>query len=156
MGTVTVPLSDEGLRKLEKLARDAQSTPEELVRGCVEEWLMRRKPRFRRGGRLCPAQERRPLPATSMIRYLTLAEVLVLHERLIDQSGGTHGVRDQNGLESAIGQPMMAFGGQDLYQTTAEKGAALAFSLVMNHPFVDGNNARGPCRNGDFSGAQRA
>jgi antitoxin FitA len=41
MGTVTVPLSDEGLRKLEKLARDAQSTPEELVRGCVEEWLMR-------------------------------------------------------------------------------------------------------------------
>jgi death on curing protein len=78
-----------------------------------------------------------------MIRYLTLEEVLVLHERLIDQSGGTHGVRDQNGLESAIGQPMMAFGGQDLYQTTAEKGAALAFSLVMNHPFVDGNKRVG-------------
>lgn len=78
-----------------------------------------------------------------MIRYLTLEEVLDLHERLIDQSGGTHGVHDQNGLESAIGQPMMAFGGHDLYQTTAEKGAALAFSLVMNHPFVDGNKRIG-------------
>jgi hypothetical protein len=41
MGTVTVPLSDAGLLKLQKLATDAKSTPEELVRACVEEWLMR-------------------------------------------------------------------------------------------------------------------
>jgi death on curing protein len=78
-----------------------------------------------------------------MIRYLTLAEVLELHERVIEQSGGTRGVHDQNGLVSAIVQPMMAFGGQDLYPTTAEKGAALAFSIVMNHPFVDGNKRVG-------------
>src|ERR1700682_5016996 len=102
-----------------------------------------RESRFRGRGRLCPAQERGPLPTTGMIRYLTLDEVLELHERLIDQSGGTHGVHDQNGLASAIVQPMMAFGGQDLYQTAAEKGAALAFSLVMNHPFVDGNKRVG-------------
>src|SRR5262245_15978052 len=77
------------------------------------------------------------------MRYLTLSEVLDLHQRVLAQSGGAAGVRDQNALDSAVVQPLMAFGGQDLYPTLVEKAAALAFSLVMNHPFVDGNKRVG-------------
>jgi death-on-curing protein len=49
------------------------------------------------------------------------------------------GVRDMNALESAIGQPSMTFEGAELYPTIVEKASALAFSLVKNHPFLDGN-----------------
>ena len=78
-----------------------------------------------------------------MTRYLTLEEVLELHRLTLEQSGGLGGVRDLGGLESALAQPQMAFGGQDLYPTLAEKAAALGFSLVCNHPFVDGNKRVG-------------
>jgi len=73
------------------------------------------------------------------MRYLTLNEILVLHQHLIDQLGGNTGVRDLSGLESALAQPRMSFGGDDLYPTVVEKAAALGFSLIKNHPFVDGN-----------------
>lgn len=65
------------------------------------------------------------------MRYLTIEEVLSLHAMVIQQSGGMAGVRDQNALDSAVAQPMMTFGGQDLYPTIADKASALAFSLVM-------------------------
>ncbi len=77
------------------------------------------------------------------MRYLTLAEVLELHRRVIEQSGGADGVRDLGGVESAVAQPQMAFGGDDLYSTIETKATALCFSLVMNHPFVDGNKRIG-------------
>ncbi len=78
-----------------------------------------------------------------MIRYLTLDEVMSLHRQILKQSGGTAGVRDLGSLKSAIAQPMMTFGGEDLYPTLVYKAAALGFSLVMNHPFVDGNKRTG-------------
>lgn len=78
-----------------------------------------------------------------MIRYLTLGEVVSLHRRLIEQSGGSHGLRDLGALESAVAQPRMSFGGEDLYPTLAAKAAALGFSLIKNHPFVDGNKRIG-------------
>ena len=78
-----------------------------------------------------------------MIRYLTLEEVLELHRLALEQAGGLPGVRDLGGLESALAQPQMAFGGQELYPSLAEKAAALGFSLVCNHPFVDGNKRVG-------------
>jgi death-on-curing protein len=78
-----------------------------------------------------------------MIRYLTLEEVLELHRLALEQSGGLAGVRDLGGLDSAVTQPQMAFGGQELYPGLAEKAAALGFSLVCNHPFVDGNKRVG-------------
>ncbi len=78
-----------------------------------------------------------------MIRYLILEEVLELHRLVLEQSGGLGGVRDLGGLESALAQPQMAFGGQELYPGLAEKAAALGFSLVCNHPFVDGNKRVG-------------
>ncbi len=77
------------------------------------------------------------------MRYLTLVEVLELHRRIIEQSGGALGVRDFGLLESAIAQPQMAFGGDDLYSSLTEKSAALGFSIIMNHPFVDGNKRTG-------------
>lgn len=78
-----------------------------------------------------------------MIRYLTLVEVLNLHRQIIQQSGGALGVRDLGALESALAQPRMTFGGEDLYPTLVDKAAAVAFSIVMNHPFVDGNKRTG-------------
>ena len=77
------------------------------------------------------------------MRYLTIEEVLELHRLVITQSGGGSGVRDPNALDSALAQPRMTFGGVNQYPTAVEKAAALGFSLVMNHPFVDGNKRIG-------------
>lgn len=73
------------------------------------------------------------------MRYLRLAEIVELHRRLIENSGGDAGLRDLRALESAAAQPQATFDGMDLYPTLQEKGAALAFSLALNHAFVDGN-----------------
>jgi death-on-curing protein len=78
-----------------------------------------------------------------MMRYLTLIEVLNLHRQIIEQSGGALGVRDLGALESALAQPRMTFGGEDLYPTLVDKAAAVGFSIIMNHPFVDGNKRTG-------------
>ncbi|MBE9128640.1 MULTISPECIES: type II toxin-antitoxin system death-on-curing family toxin [unclassified Coleofasciculus] len=78
-----------------------------------------------------------------MICYLTLVEVLNLHGQIIEQSGGALGVRELGALESALAQPRMTFGGEDLYPMLADKAAALGFSIIMNHPFVDGNKRTG-------------
>ena len=77
------------------------------------------------------------------MRYLTLAEVLDLHCRVIEQSGGADGVRELSGVESAVAQTQMTFDGDDLYPTIESKATALCFSLVMNHPFLDGNKRIG-------------
>lgn len=73
------------------------------------------------------------------MRYLTLGEVVALHHALIDASGGADGLRDLGGLESALAQPKATFDGADLYPAVVDKASALAYSLAMNHPFVDGN-----------------
>ncbi len=77
------------------------------------------------------------------MRYLTLEEIVSLHAKLIAQSGGIPGLRDRGALESAVAQPEMSFGGEDLYPTIAEKAAALGHSLVQNHCFMDGNKRVG-------------
>jgi death-on-curing protein len=74
-----------------------------------------------------------------MTEYLDGALVKEAHARLIARSGGSLGIRDEGALSSALAQPRMTFGGADLYPTLPEKAAALAFSLIQNHPFVDGN-----------------
>jgi death-on-curing protein len=76
------------------------------------------------------------------MRYLTLNDVLELYRQVIERSGGTMGIRDLGLLESALAQPRITFGGE-LYPTLVEKAAALCFSLIMNHPFVDGNKRTG-------------
>jgi death on curing protein len=77
------------------------------------------------------------------MRYLTLKEVLELHRRLTEQSGGAAGIRDAGALDSALAQPRMTFGGEELYPSVVEKASALGFSLVKNHPFIDGNKRVG-------------
>jgi len=77
------------------------------------------------------------------MRYLTLGEVVALHRRLMATTGGTSGIRDLGLLESALAQPRASFGGDDLYPGVIDKAAALGFSLVMGHPFVDGNKRTG-------------
>ncbi|NOQ22905.1 MAG: type II toxin-antitoxin system death-on-curing family toxin [Candidatus Aegiribacteria sp.] len=78
-----------------------------------------------------------------MMRYLSISEVLELHERLISSSGGPTGIRDLGALESAVNQPYVTFDQQDLYPDLVSKAAAICFSLVMNHPFLDGNKRVG-------------
>jgi death on curing protein len=78
-----------------------------------------------------------------MTRYLTRAEVLFIHQAALAANGGMPGLRDSSLLDSAVAQPEMAFGGVDLYPTVIEKAAAVGFSLMNNHPFVDGNKRVG-------------
>lgn len=73
------------------------------------------------------------------MRYLNLVEVIDLHRQIIEQSKEAMGIHDLGALESAIAQPCMVFAGEDLYPTIVDKASALGFSIVMNHPFVDGN-----------------
>ena len=77
------------------------------------------------------------------MRYLTVEEVLAIYDQIIQGTGGSAGIRDIGGLESAIAQPRMTFGGDELYPTLIEKASALGYSLIQNHPFVDGNKRTG-------------
>jgi len=71
---------------------------------------------------------------SEQVAFLTLEEVLAIHERLLDRFGGASGVRDLGLLESALYRPRTGY-----YQDLVEMAAALFESLIMNHPFVDGN-----------------
>ena len=62
-----------------------------------------------------------------------------LHNLLIDDFGGSKGVRDQGSLDGALNRPFATFDGQDLYPSVVEKAAALFESVIINHPFIDGN-----------------
>jgi len=77
------------------------------------------------------------------VRFLSLGEVLELHRRLVESSGQAPGLRDLGALESAVAQPRMTFGGRDLYPDLIAKATALGFSLIQNHPFIDGNKRVG-------------
>ena len=69
--------------------------------------------------------------------------MLDIHRHILEQSGGLAGIRDFGALESALAQPKMTFEGEDLYPTLVDKAVALAYSLINNHPFVDGNKRIG-------------
>jgi death-on-curing protein len=77
------------------------------------------------------------------MRYLSPGEVVDLHRRVPQTTGGASGIRDFGVLESAIAQAKATFDGVEFYPTLNEKAAALAFSLVLGHPFVDGNKRAG-------------
>ena len=77
------------------------------------------------------------------MRYLSLGEVVRLHQLLIESSGGAAGIRDLGLLDSALAQPRATFDGRDLHPTLLDKAAALCASLVQNHPFIDGNKRVG-------------
>lgn len=71
--------------------------------------------------------------------FLTFEQILVIHYDQIEKYGGSHGLRDLSLLESAIFRPQTTFGNEELYASIYTKAAALMHSLLLNHPFVDGN-----------------
>ena len=75
--------------------------------------------------------------------WITADDVIQIHSRVIQRSGGMDGLRDRASLEAAVSAPMQSFGGQDLYPTTVEKIARLGYGLASNHAFVDGNKRIG-------------
>lgn len=77
------------------------------------------------------------------MKYLTAEQGLFLHVRIIEETGGSHGVRDIGLLESAVARPQAVFEGEELYTNHFSKAAALVESLIRNHPFVDGDKRTG-------------
>lgn len=74
-----------------------------------------------------------------MIRFLTLAEVLRIHEDQVRRYGGIYGVRDLTLLNSAVYAPQASFEGKYLHASVPEMAAAYAFSICQNHALIDGN-----------------
>jgi death-on-curing protein len=70
---------------------------------------------------------------------ITLRDVESIHEVLIDKFGGLKGIRDRGILESAINRPFQTFDQHELYPLPVDKAAAIFESIILNHPFVDGN-----------------
>ena len=70
---------------------------------------------------------------------LTVDEIITLHMKLIEATGGSDGLRDRALLESAVMNCYQIFGGEELYPGVIEKAARLAFGICANHPFIDGN-----------------
>jgi len=75
--------------------------------------------------------------------FLSLDEVLEIHEQQIDRYGGTQGLRDAAGLESAVATPQATFRGEFLHTSIPAMAAAYLFHLSQNHPFLDGNTRAG-------------
>ena len=74
---------------------------------------------------------------------LTSQQVKRLHKKLLDATGGLDGLRDEAMLDSALSVAFQTFDGVELYPSTAAKIARIAYGLVCNHPFVDGNKRIG-------------
>jgi len=68
-----------------------------------------------------------------------LEDVLVIHNVLIEKFGGASGIRDAGLLESAVNRPFATFDNKELYLAPSEKAAAILESIIINHPFIDGN-----------------
>lgn len=71
--------------------------------------------------------------------WISAEDILLIHSRVIEGSGGLDGLRDSAGLEAAVFAPMQTFDAQELYPSDIEKIARLGFGLASNHAFVDGN-----------------
>ncbi len=73
------------------------------------------------------------------MKYLEPQQILFIHDQVVKRTGGSFGVRDVSLVESAVFRPRASFDGKDLYKTVFAKAPAFLQSLLMNHPFVDGN-----------------
>lgn len=77
------------------------------------------------------------------MKKLSKELILLLHDQLVEETGGSGGIRDEGLLESAIHAPFQSFGGRENYPSIQQKAARLCFGLVKNHAFVDGNKRIG-------------
>ena len=77
------------------------------------------------------------------MKKLTKEQIILLHKELINGHGGSHGLRDESMLDSAIAAPFQTFGGQYILPTVQKRAVRLGYGLIMNHPFIDGNKRVG-------------
>ena len=77
------------------------------------------------------------------MKKLTKEQILMLHNELIRETGGSGGLRDEGLLDSALNAPFQGFGDVDSFPSLQQKGARLGYGLVCNHAFVDGNKRIG-------------
>ena len=77
------------------------------------------------------------------MKVLTKRQILLPHRQLIEQTGGSDGIRDEGLLDSAMAAPFQSFDTADAYPSLQQKAARLCFGLVKNHPFIDGNKRIG-------------
>ena len=83
------------------------------------------------------------LRGTCQMIRLSKPQILLLHEQLIAETGGSSGLRNEGILDSAQNAPFQTFGGKDVYPSLQQKAARLCFGMVKNHPFIDGNKRIG-------------
>lgn len=77
------------------------------------------------------------------MKFIDFEELEFFHNRIIEKTGGSKGIRDKDLLESAINKPFQTFDGEDLYKDIFDKISAITFSLINNHGFIDGNKRIG-------------
>ncbi len=77
------------------------------------------------------------------MKIITKNQIILLHDQIMSETGGTRGMRDEGLLESALFTPFQLFGNEELYPSIIEKAARLGFGLVKNHAFLDGNKRIG-------------
>ena len=77
------------------------------------------------------------------MKRISIDQVIALHHKMIDATGGVNGIRDKNLLESALNNAFATFYNIELYQSIEEKCANICFAIVKSHPFVDGNKRIG-------------
>lgn len=74
---------------------------------------------------------------------ITFAQAERVHALLVAEFGGATGLRDPGGLEACLARPYQTFGGEDLYPSPAAKAAAVLESIIIRHPWMDGNKRTG-------------
>lgn len=77
------------------------------------------------------------------MKLLTKKQIILLHRQIINETGGSDGIRDEGLLESALLSPLQTFDGAELFPSVEEKAARLGFGLIKNHAFSDGNKRIG-------------
>lgn len=78
-----------------------------------------------------------------MMRFLSIENIILFHEKIVKETGGSAGIRDRGLIESALNRAFMTYDGKDLYPSVIEKISVIAHSLISNHGFVDGNKRIG-------------
>ena len=77
------------------------------------------------------------------MNYISIDFIIKEHSKLINLTGGSSGIRDIGMLESAFNTPFMTYDNKDLYASNIEKIAKITYSIIKNHPFIDGNKRTG-------------
>lgn len=77
------------------------------------------------------------------MKMFSIEQAIILHQKMIDATGGINGIRDKNLLSSALNNAFATFDSSELYPSTEEKCANICFGIIKNHPFIDGNKRLG-------------